>query len=591
MKIKYISIFILGLALGALSFSFLAPKFQTSSPPSQEEEAKQLYSCGMHPEVISDKPGNCPICGMKLTPIKGASPATTSPPEKKEKKILYWRAPMDPTEIYDRPGKSKMGMDLIPVYEGEEGAGIGTITIDGAIQQNMNLRLSKVEKMPLQRTIRALGKITFAQDKEYTVTTKISGWVEKLYVNTEGEIVHRGQPLLKIYSPELVSTQEELLLAIKNYERVAQSPIEDVRRQAQQLVELTKKRLKLWDISDEEIETIINSKKIQRTITLRAQAKGVVTHKNIKEGDRVSPGKPLLHIAEIDKVWVEATVYESELPLVQEGQSVEITLDHLPDKKFKGKIELIYPYLEAQARAGRVRLILNNSDYLLKPGMDATVKIHSLLGAESLAVPSEAVIRTGERNIVFVAREEGKFEPREVKVGVETDDGYLQIISGLFEGEQVVTSGQFLLDSESRTREAIAKLRSLQQQKPSSSEEPSTPEHRPSSTEGSKTPPKEHTHQESLAHQEKSPSTAGTLPISLEKLYACPMHPHFLTTDPEARCPECGMKLVPALEIKEKIDLHHIEFYTCPMHPEFLTTDSAARCPECGMKLEKVTKK
>lgn len=590
MKFKTIIIFFLGLAIGALGLYLYTAK-QSPSPLTTTGETQQLYSCGMHPEVISDKPGNCPICGMKLTPLQRVSSAEKTTPGKKKGKILYWRAPMDPTEIYDRPGKSKMGMDLIPVYEGEEGFGEKMITIDGTIQQNMNLRLARVEKKPFQRTIRAFGKVVFAQDREYTLTTKISGWVEKLYVNTEGESVRLGQPLLEIYSPELVTTQEELLMALQNYEQLSNSPLPEVRHQARQLIDLTRQRLKLWDISEREIARIIEFGQPFRTITLRAQASGVVTHKAIKEGDRVSPGKPLLHLAALDKVWVEATVYESELPLLQTRQKAIITLDHLPGVTFEGRVTFIYPFLDSAARAGRVRLVFNNPNYLLKPGMDTVVTIQSALSQSTLAVPSEAVIRSGQRNIVFVAHEEGKFEPREVKIGFETDDGYLQILSGLLENEEIVVSGQFLLDSESRTREAIAKLRA-QQQATKSSREPSPEEKMSTETQKRKeTQPIQVSSQVAkkqllVSSPEKTPA-----PISLDKLYTCSMHPDFLTTNPEARCPECGMKLIPASEIKEQIHLEKAEYYTCEMHPEFLTTDPEARCPECGMKLKKVNQK
>jgi Cu(I)/Ag(I) efflux system membrane fusion protein/cobalt-zinc-cadmium efflux system membrane fusion protein len=545
----------------------------------------------MHPEVISDKPGNCPICGMKLTPLQRVSSTEKTTPGKKKGKILYWRAPMDPTEIYDRPGKSKMGMDLIPVYEGEEGAGAGIITIDGTIQQNMNLRLARVEKRPLHRTIRAFGKVVFAQDREYTLTTKISGWVEKLYVNTEGESVRLGQPLLEIYSPDLVTTQEELLMALQNYEQLSNSPLPEVRQQAKQLIDLTRQRLKLWDISEREIARIIESGQPFRTITLRAQASGVVTHKAIKEGDRVSPGKPLLHLAALDKVWVEATVYESEFSLLREGQKAVIKLDHLPDVTLQGRVAFIYPFLDSSARAGRVRLVFNNPDYILKPGMDTVVTIQAAISQSSLAVPSEAVIRSGTRNIIFVAHDDGKFEPREVKIGFETDDGYLQVLSGLLENEEIVVSGQFLLDSESRTREAIAKLRAQQKAKKS----PPKPfaEEKISSTppEKKKTKSTKVSSQPVKTRPKGSPPEKAQAPNILDKLYTCSMHPEFLTTNPEARCPECGMKLIPALQIKEKIHLEAAEFYTCEMHPEFLTTNPDARCPECGMKLKKVNQK
>jgi len=547
MKAKIFVILFIGILIGAAATYFIAPMVRTSGDEVPEGE-KQLYSCGMHPEVISDKPGNCPICGMKLTPIKSTA-QNTGQIQTGERKILYWRAPMDPTEIYEKPGKSKMGMDLVPVYEGEEAGGAGSITIDGALQQNMNLRIAKVERRDISRVIRAYGEVTYAEDKEFSVNTKISGWIEKLHVNTMGQRVRKGQPLLEIYSPELVSTQEEYLLALNNYEKLSSSPYESVRNNAKKMLTLARDRLKYWDISESEIDNIKETGKSNRTILLKSQTTGIVTHKAVVEGDKVSPGMDLFHIADLSKIWVEASVYESELPLIKVGQKAELELDHVMGQNLEGKVDFIYPYLDKKSRANRVRLVFNNKDLLLKPDMYATVRIASHAASDSLAIPSEAVIHSGKRKIVFVTMGDGKFEPREIKIGAESEDGYIQIISGLFDGEQVVVSGQFLLDSESQTREAIAKMRATQAQR---------------------------TQEVSIEEMKGS-----------AEFYACPMHPEFITSDPKAKCPECGMNVVKVEELGDKVDLEKAEFYTCPMHPDFLTTDKNARCPECGMKLEK----
>jgi Cu(I)/Ag(I) efflux system membrane fusion protein/cobalt-zinc-cadmium efflux system membrane fusion protein len=470
---------------------------------------------------------------------------------------------MDPTEIYEKPGKSKMGMDLVPVYEGDEAGGAGSITIDGALQQNMNLRVAKVERRDISTVIRAYGKVTYAEDKEFSVNTKISGWIEKLYVNTTGQRVRKGQPLLEIYSPELVSTQEEYLLALKNHEKLSSSPYESIRNNAEKMLTLAQDRLEYWDISETEIDNIKETGKSRRTILLKSQTTGIVTHKAVVEGDKVDPGMDLFHIVDLSKIWVEASVYESELPLIEVGQKAELELDHVMGQKLEGKVDFIYPYLDPKSRTNNVRLVFDNADSLLKPDMYATVWITSLAASDSLAIPSEAVIHSGKRKIVFVTTGDGKFEPREVRIGVESDDGYIGIVSGLFDGEQVVVSGQFLLDSESQTREAIAKMRAAQAQR---SQEASIEEVKGSA--------------ESHATVEHSHDIQ-------EHLYACPMHPEFITSDPNAKCPECGMNVVKAEELGDKVDLEKAEFYTCPMHPDFLTTDKNARCPECGMKLEK----
>lgn len=467
MKAKSIIVLVIGILAGAAAAYFIIPEVGISEKEPQEE-IRQLYSCGMHPDVISDEPGNCPICGMKLTPIKrsGQDNQKGLNGDSSEKgKILYWRAPMDPTENYDKPGKSKMGMDLVPVYDGEEGGGAGSITIDGVLQQNMNLRVAKVKRRDIFNVIRAYGKVSYAEDKEFTVTTKISGWVEKLYINTTGEKIQKGQPLLEIYSPELVSTQEEYLLALKNYQKLSSSSYESVRNNAEKMITLARERLEYWDIPEEEIRKIGETGKALRTILLKSQVTGVVTHKNVKQGDEVAPGKDLFHIANLDKIWVEASVYESELPHIKVGQKAELELDHVMGAKRVGEVDFIYPYLDQKSKANTVRLVFDNHDQALKPEMYATVLIYSHAAKDAMTVPSEAVIYSGKRQIVFVTKGDGKFEPREIKAGAESWDGYVQVISGLFDSEEVVVSGQFLLDSESKTREAIAKMRTVQTQK------------------------------------------------------------------------------------------------------------------------------
>ncbi len=467
MKVKSIIILVIGILAGAAAAYFIMPEVGISGKEPQEE-IRQLYSCGMHPDVISDEPGNCPICGMKLTPIKssGQDKQKGLAGDSSEKgKILYWRAPMDPTEVYDKPGKSKMGMDLVPVYEGEEGGGAGSITIDGVLQQNMNLRVAKVKRRDIFNVIRAYGKVSYAEDKEFTVTTKISGWVEKLYINTTGEKIQKGQPLLEIYSPELVSTQEEYLLALKNYQKLSSSSYESVRNNAKKMITLARERLEYWDIPEAEIKKIRETGKALRTILLRSQVTGIVTHKNVKQGDEVAPGKDLFHIVNLDKIWVEASIYESELSHIKVGQKAELELDHVMGTKRVGEVDFIYPYLDKKSKANTVRLVFDNHDQALKPEMYATVLIYSHAAKDTMAIPSEAVIHSGKRQIVFVTQGDGKFEPREIKVGAESEDGYVQVISGLFDNEEVVVSGQFLLDSESKTREAIAKMRTIQSQR------------------------------------------------------------------------------------------------------------------------------
>jgi Cu(I)/Ag(I) efflux system membrane fusion protein/cobalt-zinc-cadmium efflux system membrane fusion protein len=444
----------------------LVPVKQTQEEAVAQENEAQLWTCGMHPEVIMDEPGRCPKCGMELVPVKSTSSSQKKP--EGERKILYWQAPMDPTEIYDHPGKSKMGMDLVPVYEGEAemGAG-GAITIDPVTVQNMGVRTQEVQRMDFTRMVRTVGKIEYDEEKLYTVTTKISGWIERLYVDYTGKLVNKGNPLLEIYSPDLVSTQEEYLLALNTQKMVSESSIETIRDGAESLLESTRKRLLYWDVPQARIKELEETGKVQKTVLLEAPATGMVVHKNAVEGMHIKEGMNLYQIADLSTVWVHASIYDNEVPWVEEGQNAEMELSYLPDKTYTGKVDYVYPYLREKARDVHVRLEFANPNLELKPGMYVNVRLKGRVVEDALVVPSEAVLRSGERNIAFVTRRKGKFEPREIRIGIEggPNNNYIQVISGLFEGEKIVTSAQFLLDSESRLQEAIQKMLQERQNK------------------------------------------------------------------------------------------------------------------------------
>ena len=413
----------------------------------------------MDPTEIYDKPGKSKM-GMDLIPVyeDEAAPQEAAPGERT---ILYWQAPMDPTEIYDRSGKSKMGMDLVPVYEDEAGMGSGgAITINPATVQNMGVRSDGVERIDFSRIIRTVGEVQYDEENLYLVNAKLTGWIEKLYVNFIGDQVRKGDPLMEIYSPELVTTQEEYLLALKNARMAAQSSVPSVREDAEKLLDSARKRLEYWDIPAQEIERLEQTGEVKRAIRLEAPATGVVVQKHIIEGAYVKPGTDLLQIADLRTVWVHASFYDNEVPWISEGQPVEMELSYLPGKTYTGRVSYVYPYLREKARDVHVRLIFSNPDLDLKPGMYANVRLQGKVIPEALVVPSEAVIRSGERSIVFVVRGEGAFEPREIRIGEEGGPGnnYVRVLSGLLDGEEVVTSAQFMLDSESRLQEAIQKM-------------------------------------------------------------------------------------------------------------------------------------
>lgn len=376
------------------------------------------------------------------------------------KKIKYWIAPMDPTYIRNEPGQSPMGMDLVPVYEEEGGEKLpaSTIRIDPVTVQNMGVRTEKVKRVDLSRSIRALGTVTYNERRIYTVNTKFDGWIERLYVDFVGERVKRGQPLFDIYSPELVSAQEEYLLAVKQYDKLADSPYESVRASAKRLLDASRKRLRYWDLTEAQIERIGQGGSVSKTLTVYSPASGVVTAKEAFEGHYVKAGEHQYEIADLSTVWVDAEIYEYELPFVHEGMPAEMELSYIPGKTYKGTVIFVYPFLSPETRTAKLRIEFDNPDGRLKPDMYANVFLESAVAEDTLVVPQEAVIDSGVRKVVFVAQGKGRFEPREIRVGAEGGEGRYQVLEGLEEGEEIVVSAQFMLDSESRLREAIQKM-------------------------------------------------------------------------------------------------------------------------------------
>jgi Cu(I)/Ag(I) efflux system membrane fusion protein/cobalt-zinc-cadmium efflux system membrane fusion protein len=290
------------------------------------------------------------------------------------------------------------------------------------------------------------------------VHTKIQGWVERLFVHYEGELVERGQPLLEIYSPALVSTQEELLLAARYRDSTRDSRFEDVSRGGEDLFRATRRRLELWDISKREIEHLLETGDVRKTLTLEATSGGVVTHLMVRKGMEVGPNNNLYTIADLSRVWLYADVYEYELPWVREGQRAVVDLSYLPGRSFEGEVTYVYPFLDPKTRTARVRVELDNPDLILKPDMFANVTIETEAREDVLAIPEEAVIRSGRRSLAVVAVDEGRFSPREIVLGIDSGDGWVEVQEGLAEGDRVVTSGQFLIDSESKLQEVVQKM-------------------------------------------------------------------------------------------------------------------------------------
>lgn len=413
--------------------------------------------------------------------------------EQGKRKVLYWRSPMDPTEVYKNPGKDRMGMDLVPVYEGEEAAGPpGTVKIDPAVIQNIGVKTTVVQRKRLSREIRTVGRVAYNEKKMRQISLKIGGWVERQYVNFVGQEVGKGERLLEIYSPELVSTQEEYLLALRYKDRLKESPRPEVVEGSDSLLKSVETRLRYWDITDAQIKALRERGAITRTMVLHAPFRGVVTERNVLEGGYAQPGQNIYTIVDLSTVWVYADIYEYEAPWLRPGQEAEMTLSYQPGVTYRGRIVYLYPYLKNMTRTLQARLEFPNSkDFKLKPDMWANVTIRSAVAREGLAVPVQSVIRTGTKDIALVALEGGRFEPRELRLGSQAGDEF-QVLDGLKERERVVTSAQFLINSESNLQAAIGKMLAPKGEEPAGQTPQPSP--KPSMEMPEKAPPPTHRH-------------------------------------------------------------------------------------------------
>ena len=364
-----------------------------SSRGNQEAEV-QFYSCGMHPNVIQEGPGNCPICGMNLTP---------------------------------------MG---IPTGGTEETFG-STVKIDPTVEQNMGIRTAEVEKRDLTQTIRTIGRIDYNESKVAHVHTKFNGWIEKTHADITGQRVNKGQPLLDIYSPELVSAQEEYFDALKNVRSSGNDVSVGAANRSQTILGSTRRRLEYFDVSGDQIDDLERTGNVRKTLTVRSPFEGIVIEKHALDGMEVKPGMMIYTIADLSEIWVYADIYEFESPWVKEGLTANMTLSYDPGKRYRGKVQYIYPYLEEETRTIKVRLSFPNPNLKLKPGMYANVEIETSPLRNVVAVPMEAVLFSGERNLVFIVLGDGRFAPRDITVGIESGDGFYEVKEGLSEGVKV----------------------------------------------------------------------------------------------------------------------------------------------------------
>ncbi|SFK72481.1 membrane fusion protein, Cu(I)/Ag(I) efflux system [Nitrosomonas aestuarii] len=383
------------------------------------------------------------------------SPSDSPGTAQSDRKILYYRNPMGHPDISPVPKKDSMGMDYIPVYEEELLSEVSVVNISTEKVQKLGVRTETIGQRTLTRTIQAVATISVNERLLYTVAPKFEGWVQQLYVNTTGQKVKKGEALMDVYSPELIAAQHEYLIAAKGMHWVSESHPE-VQARMERLSENALQRLYNWDISEIDLRTLQREGKTNQYLTLRSAASGIVIDKSAIQGKRFLPGEVLYQIADLSRVWVLADVFEQDLSMVRLGQVAKIRFDTYPDKIFSGKVTFIYPTIAPETRTAQIRIELPNNDNLLKPAMYGRVEISSTHGEnKALAVPNSAILDTGTQKWVLIAIDEGRFEPRTVILGIQTDD-YTEVLEGVEAGESVVTSANFLIDAESNLKAAFA---------------------------------------------------------------------------------------------------------------------------------------
>lgn len=391
--------------------------------------------------------GDSPVVGAGETATNGA---------KKERKLLYYRNPMGLADTSPVPKKDSMGMSYIPVYEGEadaEPAAANQVRISTEKIQKLGVKTEAASLKALDKVVRAAGRIEPDERRVYAISPKFEGYIERLHVSATGQSVGKGQALFEVYSPELVSAQREYAIAAQGVESLKAAGA-TAQSGMKQLADSSLLRLKNWDISDEQIRALTKAGEVKRTLTFRSPVGGIVTEKKALQGMRFLPGETLYQITDLSSVWVLADVFEQDIGLVRSGAKAKVTISAYPGKEFGGNITYVYPTLKAETRTVQVRVELPNPGQLLKPGMFAQVALAVPAKGNVVTVPLSAIIDSGTRSIVLVQAKEGRYEPREVKIGARSDT-YAEVLEGVKDGEQVVVSANFLIDAESSLKAAI----------------------------------------------------------------------------------------------------------------------------------------
>ena len=435
---------------------------------SVRERKVLYYYDAMNPQHHYDKPGKAPD-GMDLVPQyaedggtrNGAGqtmPESANSATPGERKVLFWYDPMHPAYKSDKPGIAPdCGMQLVPKYADEQTSlakmPVGTVTISPDKQQLIGVRTGKVERRSFERMIHTTAQLTADETKIAHIHVKVSGWIDKVYVDYVGQLVKKGQPLFTLYSPDLVATQDEYLIAKRGQASLGSSPFQEVSDGSNSLFRAARDRLKFWDISDEQIKKLDETGEVTKNLTFYSPIAGFVTDRKAFPQTSVTSDTELYTISDLSTIWANADVYEYEVPYIHLGQPVELQLSYYPGRKWHGHVSYIYPMVDAQSRTLKVRIELPNPELELKPQMFADAQLKVDYGTK-VVVPAEAVLDSGNEQVVFVVHDGGVFEPRRITMGPQFDNRIV-VLSGLKPGEQIVVSGNFLIDSESRLKSAM----------------------------------------------------------------------------------------------------------------------------------------
>lgn len=448
---------VLGMLYGGKVTAAFQHEHQQSSAATERRVA--YWYDAMNPDHHYNRPGKAPD-GMDLVPMYAEQVAAVAPIlSPTERKILYWYDPMHPQHKSDKPGKAPdCGMDLVPKYADEQAVNMapGSVMIPAEKQQLIGVRTVEAKRETLVRDVRTTGQIAADETKIAHVHVKINGFIEQVFVDYIGQLVKKGQPLFTIYSPDLVSTQEEYLIAKRGEKTLAASPFAEVAQGSESLLRSARERLKLWDISDAQIKRLDETGEVSRTLTFYSPISGFVMDRKAFPQASVTPDTELYTVSDFSTVWVNADIFEYEVPFVRIGQHAEVQLSYYPEKTWNGRVSFIYPTADPTTHTVKVRLEFPNPGFQLKPQMFADVDLKISYGNQ-VVVPQEAVLDSGKEQRVFVAKGNGYFEPRQITTGAKLD-GKAVVVSGLKAGETLVSSGNFLIDSESRLKGAAGSM-------------------------------------------------------------------------------------------------------------------------------------